>query len=57
MSWPLVCLIAVSVLVVDVLFAVLAHRHEQAVHQREAAFRPHSNQPSDVSNRSHGKVL
>lgn len=53
MNWPLVYLIAACVLIADVLFAVLAHRHEQAVHDREAAFRPRDDQSNNVSNQSH----
>lgn len=53
MSWPLVYLIIVSVLVADVLFAILAHRHKQVVHEREAAFRPRGNQSNQFPNHSH----
>ena len=55
MTWPLFYLIAVCVLIADVLFAIVAHRHEQIVHDREAAFRPRDNQPNNVSKHPHGE--
>lgn len=55
MSWPLVYLIAVCVLIADVLFVIITHRHVEAVHDREAAFRPRDDQSNDVSKHPHGE--
>ena len=55
MSWPLAYLIAVSLLIVDALFAILTGRHVHAVHDREAAFRPRDDQSNDVSEFPHGE--
>ena len=57
MTWATVYLIAVCVLIADVLFAIIAHRHEQIVHDREAAFRPRDDQSNHFPNHSHDGAL
>lgn len=53
MSWPLVCLIAVSLLIVDGLFAVLTGWHVHITHDHEAAFRPRVDYSNHFPNHSH----
>ena len=55
MTWATVYLIAICVVIFDGIFVALAHRYEQFVHSREAAFRPRDNQSNNVSKRPHGE--